>query len=521
MRRITAAVALAVLVALAGCGGLGVDTAGTGPVGEPSPSIESVSAPESLGHDERGTVEATVRWEGLAGDGDGSAVEGESAGEDGSADEDGANATFDPVRVAVRVGDRTLRAENRSVPANGSMTVTAEIDAATLDPGERELAVTVGAASARRTVAVEEARAATFAVSEVEAPDSVEYGQNLSVAATVTNVGDLAGTQTVRIRYGTGATANRTVALDGGAETRLSVTFADVRLDGGDHPVTVATADRTRERAVALAHPSPYGKTTLRLYVDDDAVDRNVSGVVAAATDYWERTDERYLGYPVAYERVTDEERADVVLRFDRVERCGVEDGDARYFGCADLLVDEPREPMTATVDPGVSDAEMNATIIHELGHVQGLEHGEEPTGAMSATSTLASHRPAKVHLRAENGDVPRRVEDAVAAGLDYFASREDVAGGEEFAWEFVDSAREAHVQVTYDDRGDVCFADDGGSCTVAGEYYGQRDVRLEGVDGEVVAWHVGASFAPVLLEEVPPELTGDADRREREEWPE
>jgi len=512
MRHTTTVLALAVLVALAGCGGLGGDIAGSGPTGAPSPSIESVSAPESLGHDERATVEATVRWEGLAGDG--------AAGEDESADENGANATLDPVRVAVRVGDRTLRDENRSVPANGSMTVTAAIDAAALDPGDHEIAVTVGEASATRTVTVEEARAATFAVSEIEVPKSVAYGENLTVTATVTNVGDVTGNQTVGVRYGSGATANRTVALDGGAETRLSVTFADVRLDGGDHPVTVTTANRTRKRAVTLVHPSPYGKTTLRLFVDDGAVDRNVSGVVAGATGYWERNDERYLGYPIAYERVSDERQADVVLRFDSVERCGVEDGDARYFGCADLLVDEPRTPMTATVEPNVSDAEMNATIIHELGHVQGLEHGEEPAGLMSATSTLASHRPVKVHLRTESGDVPRRVEDEVTEGLDYFAASEDIAGSDGFAWEFVDSAREAHVQITYDDRGDVCFADGGGSCTVAGEYYGQEDVRLEGVDDEVVAWHVGASFAPVLLDEVPPELTGEADRREREEWP-
>ena len=503
MRDITAAVALALLVALAGCGGLGGGTAGDAPLTDPSPTVESVSAPESLGHDERATVEATVRWPALAG-GSGS----------------GPNATLDPVRVTVRIGGETLLAENRSVPANGSMTVRAAVDAAALDPGERELTVSVGEASASRTITVEEARAATFAVSAVEAPETAAYGEDLSVTATVRNVGDLAGEQTVAFRYGSGASANRTVALEGGEEARLPVTFADVRLDGGDHPVVVATANRTRERAVALSHPSPYGKTTLGFFVDDDAVERNVSGVVAAATGYWERNDERYLGYPVAYERVSDADAADVVLRFDRVERCGVEDGDARYFGCADLLVDEPRTPMVATVDPRISDADMNATIIHELGHVQGLEHGEEPAGLMNATSTLATHRPLKVHLRADDGAVTGAVEEEVAAALDYFAGREDVVGNDRFAWEFVDSARDAHVQITYDERGEVCIADGGGSCTVEGEYYGQQDVRLEELDEAVVAWHVGAAFAPVLLEEVPPELSRETDRREREPWP-
>ncbi|WP_096393521.1 Matrixin [Halorubrum trapanicum] len=510
MRNASAVAAVALLVVLAGCGGLGGEI--SGPLGAPSPSIESVDAPESLGHDERATVEATVRWEGLADDGD------DAAG-GGSAN---ANATLDPVRVTVRVGDATLLAENRSVPANGSMTVTAAVDAAALDPGEHEIRVTVGEATATRAVVVEEARPATFAVSDVEVPESVAYGEDLTVTATVANEGDLAGDQTVRIRYGTGASANRTVALDGGAEGAVSVTFADVRLDGGDYPVVVTTANRTRERAVSVIHPSPYGKTTLDLYVDDEAVDRNVSGVVASATGFWERTDERYLGYPVEYERVDDADDADVVLRFERVERCGVEEtNETRYFGCADLLVDEPRTPMTATVDPRISDAEMNATIIHELGHVQGLEHGEGPAGLMAATSTLATHQPVKVHLRADDGAVTGPVEDEVAATLDYFAARDDVTGSDRFAWEFVDSARDAHIQITYDERGDVCFADGGGSCTVDGEYYGQEDVRLEALDEEVVAWHVGASLAPVLLAEVPPELTGDAERGEREAWPE
>ncbi|QUO47256.1 matrixin family metalloprotease [Halorubrum ruber] len=514
MRNASAVAAVALLVVLAGCGGLGGEMAG--PLGAPSPSIESVDAPESLGHDERATIEATARWEGLADDGGDSSSDG-----GGSGGSESPNATLDPVRVTVRVGDATLLAENRTVPANGTMRVTAAVDAAALDPGEHEIRVTVGEASATRAVVVEEARPAAFAVSDIEAPESVAYGEDLTVTATVANEGDLAGNQTVRIRYGTGASANRTVALDGGAEAEASVTFADVRLDGGDYPVVVTTANRTRERTVSVIHPSPYGKTTLDLYVDDEAVDRNVSDVVAAATGYWERSDERYLGYPVEYERVGDEADADVVLRFDQVERCGVEEtNETRYFGCADLLVDEPRTPMTATVDPRISDAEMNATIIHELGHVQGLEHGEEPAGLMSATSTLATHQPVKVHLRADDGAVTGPVEDEVAAALDYFAAREDVAGSDGFAWEFVDSAREAHVQITYDEAGDVCFSDGGGSCSVAGEYYGQEDVRLEELDEEVVAWHVGASLAPVLLEEVPPELTSEADRREREAWP-
>ena len=502
-----AAVAVALLVVSAGCGGLGGDAAGPGTLGDPSPSIESVSAPASLGPDERATVEATVRWAGLANGSDGAVGGGSS------------NATLDPVSVSVRVGDETLLAENRSVPPDGRMTVTAAVDAATLDPGAYDLAVTVGEATATRRITVEEARSARFVVSEITAPDAVDYGGNLSVAATVTNVGDRAGSQTVTVRYGAGANATRTLELDGGAAERLTVAFADVRLDGGGHALVVETANETRERSVSVSHPSPYGSTTLGLYVDDAAVDRNVTGVVAAATGYWERNDERYLGYPVAYERVDDADRADVVLRFDRVERCGVEDGDARYFGCADLLVDEPRTPMTATVDPNVSDAEMNATIIHELGHVQGLEHGEEPTGLMAATSNLTTHRPVKVHLRAESGSVPAGVEESVADALDYFAAR-DIVGDDDFAWEFVDSARDAHVQITYDAQGDVCFADGGGSCTVDGEYYGQENVRLEALDDEVVAWHVGASFAPVLLSDVPPELTGEADRREREEWP-
>ena len=492
-----AVAAVVLLAALAGCGGLGGGAGPGGLLGDAAPSIETVSAPASVTQGDRATIGATVRR---------------------SADADGAA----PVPVAIRVDGRTIASENRSVPPGGQTAVTAALDTATLDPGEYEITVTAGDAAETRTLVVERARPAAFAVAAVDAPETVGYGDDLVVGVTVRNRGDRAGTLPVTVRFGGGGNASRTLdlTLDGGESATRSVTLDDVRGDGGDRRLAVETPNETRERTVALDHPSPYGKTALDLYVDDEAVDRNVSAVVAAATGYWERTDERYLGYPVEYDRVSDEERADVVLRFDRVERCGVEDGDARYFGCADLLVDEPRTPMTATVDPRISDADLNATVIHELGHVQGLEHGEEPAGLMAETSTLATHRPVKVHLRAESGEVPRRVEDEVAAALDYFAASDDVAGSDGFAWEFVDEARDAHVQITYDERGEVCIADGGGSCAVDGEYYGQQDVRLEELDDEVVAWHVGASFAPVLLEEVPPELSRETDRREREPWP-
>ena len=495
----TRAVAAAVLlVALTGCGGLGGDAGPGSLLGDASPSIETVSTPASVTQGEEAAVVATVR---------------QGVDADGTA----------PLSVAIRVDGRTVASENRSVSPGDETTVTASLDTATLDPGEYEIAVSAGDVTETRTLVVERARPATFAVAAIDAPETVGYGDDLVVDVTVRNRGDRAGTRPVTVRFGDDGNASRTldIALDGGASATRSVTLEAVRGDEGDHRLVVETPNETRERTAALDHPSPYGRTALRLYVDDETVDRNVSDVVAGATGYWERNDERYLGYPVAYERVDEEDRADVVLRFDRVERCGVEGNDTRYFGCADLLVDEPRTPMTATVDPRISDAEMNATIAHELGHVQGLEHGAEPAGLMAETSTLATHRPVKVHLRADDGAVTGPVEDEVAAALDYFAGRDDLAGSDEFAWEFVDEARDAHVQITDDERGDACFADGGGSCTVEGEYYGQEDVRLEALDDEVVAWHVGTSLAPVLLEEVPPELTGEAERREREEWPE
>ncbi|RLM52249.1 hypothetical protein DVK06_01775 [Halorubrum sp. Atlit-28R] len=43
-----------------------------------------------------------------------------------------------------------------------------------------------------------------------------------------------------------------------------------------------------------------------------------------------------------------------------------------------------------------------------------------------------------------------------------------------------------APASLGHDERGEVCFADGGGSCTVDGEYYVQQEVRSEDVAGIV-----------------------------------
>ena len=116
----TRAVAAAVLlVALAGCGGIGGDAAHGGLLGDASPSIETVSAPASVTQGEEATVAATVR---------------QSVNADGTA----------PLSVAIRLDGRTVASENRSVPPGNETTVTAALDTATLDPGEYEIAVSAG-----------------------------------------------------------------------------------------------------------------------------------------------------------------------------------------------------------------------------------------------------------------------------------------------------------------------------------------------------------------------------------------
>jgi len=185
----------------------------------------------------------------------------------------------DPIDVSVDVDnvgglqgnqDLELTVENSSgvvasdtetgvqVGAGDSTTVTfTDVPAGTLVPGEYDHIVSSDNDTVEGNLTVQEP--AFFEVSDLQAPGTVEEGEEFDVNATVENTGDLSATQEVEFRLNaTGEplneaaeVSNTTVALDAGEST--TVEFADLSVgQTGDFDHGVFTEDDSETATITV-----------------------------------------------------------------------------------------------------------------------------------------------------------------------------------------------------------------------------------------------------------------------------
>jgi predicted Zn-dependent protease len=118
------------------------------------------------------------------------------------------------------------------------------------------------------------------------------------------------------------------------------------------------------------SNPSEYYKTLFRNYVD-------------YALAIWEKADSR-----IQFRYVSNTRDADIVIIF---EENLVEKYDDNYLGITDYRLADDKRIQKSTIEIGllkfnnepVSDGEVKATIIHELGHALGLGHSDNEIDIM------------------------------------------------------------------------------------------------------------------------------------------
>ena len=178
--------------------------------------------------------------------------------------------------------------------------------------------------------------------------------------------------------------------------------------DGGSDG---ATTPRERPRG-----ESPWGKEVLTVAVRNRAdPSRNVTGAVAEALAYWERN-VGYADYPVEFELRPDAAAADVVVWYNESIECA---NHADAIGCAPLVeagtrVDPPVD-VQVRYDPTDNRRQVRNTAIHELGHVLGITHCEEPHWVMSS----ACREPIPDAPNADQRDLAWR-DDTISVYVDY-----------------------------------------------------------------------------------------------------
>jgi len=134
----------------------------------------------------------------------------------------------------------------------------------------------------------------------------------------------------------------------------------------------------------------PFADSTVTVRVEDrGTTDHDVEANARDVLDFWATESSQYAGFEVDFERVEGEGEADIVLAYvDSSEDCSdVENYSSDVLGCAPLIRPENRLPKPVTAYVVAADrpfGSVRTTAKHEIGHVLGLGHDDEPREIMS-----------------------------------------------------------------------------------------------------------------------------------------
>lgn len=344
-------------------------------------------------------------------------------------------------------------------------------------------------------------------------------------------------------------TATRSTTLettDGGTATDTeTATTAPVS------PTDVMQAARTATPTPDVEPAdNPWGQDTVTVaLVTDDHDEIDYRTALGGAIDYW-NNHTQYGDYTVEFVGIEDADESDVRVEIrDSVESCGIEHNDS-VLGCAPLLTDGSRAdpPATVTIEAGYNQQSTEEVMIHEFGHVLGIEHGEQPEAYMKPTNTVyqlaqpnASERgypwqateftfyAATDDLRESDRDDAR---DQIEHVIDYYnrIKDEDPAVPSNVSVSWADNRSAANVVVEFRDQlptgerqgstlSQFGFDPDGDQAI---EYYTNVTVALSDIDTEAIGWHTGYWYGQALglNESALPAPFRNADARDRrDDW--
>ena len=139
-------------------------------------------------------------------------------------------------------------------------------------------------------------------------------------------------------------------------------------------------------------HVFADGTTTVRIVSESDT-DHDLERNARESLEYWEEHSMEYVDFPVEF-AVVDDESPDISIEYvDEPSRCAaVENFSERVLGCAPVIRPGRRFRGTATaiVVAGARPfGKIRITTKHEIGHILGLGHDDEPQEIMSSRPEL------------------------------------------------------------------------------------------------------------------------------------
>lgn len=307
--------------------------------------------------------------------------------------------------------------------------------------------------------------------------------------------------------------------------------------------ITWASDGSLRRQTAELTPVDPWlGKNELTVKVSSRSnVDQDITSAVEDALEYWESNDDRYAYYNATFTLDSDAEDPDILIQaVDSVSVCGGGDTTST-IGCASLLTQGQlaSDLERVNVVAGYNQATTTQIVKHELGHLYGLEHGDEPadimkptveTETLPQTDAVDKENPweqstLNVYVDYDTFDAPQAtVEQQITYTLDYYNSGAD--GYTPDGVNFVEVSSEADADITItsytDSVSDFPCSFDYGSCnTIYGsspdadealETFEAQEISIRLSDSDTIGYHVGYNLN-TFSAGAPPPFREDADR--------
>lgn len=249
-RPVTVVVSVGFVVAVL----IGVGLVGGIPTDEPGASMAAVATSEQQGNFEV-TVESTSA----------PVAEGETVTV--TAEIENTFDAGDTQEIVLEVGSIERDSTALTLQGGDSATVTLEWQTESGDAGDYEVVVSSADDSDATDVTVEEAaEEAFFAVTIDDTTEPVTEGDDLEVAATITNTGDLEGTQEITLAIAGSEVDAESVTLDGKQSESITLTWETEGGDAGDYEAVVSSADDSDAADVTaeeLPEPAHFSVTIL------------------------------------------------------------------------------------------------------------------------------------------------------------------------------------------------------------------------------------------------------------------
>ncbi|ACM57665.1 CHRD domain containing protein [Halorubrum lacusprofundi ATCC 49239] len=325
----------------------------------------------------------------------------------------------DTQTVEFRIDDETVAERRLELDGRESRRITfEEIDTRTLEPDEYEHGVFTEDDSETGTLTVEAAEESGFMVTLDPEEQTVTQGEQFGLSATIENVGQVADTQTVELRFDGELINDQEVVLDSGESRTLRVRGIETDdLDPGEYEYVVSTDDDSATGILTVEAVEESGFMVTLDPEEQTVTQGEQFGLSATIENVGEATDTQTVELRLDGELINDQEVVldsgeSRTLRVRGIETDDLDPGEYEYVVSTDD--DSATGILTVEAADGDDDDENGEEENGEENGEEenGEENGEEENGEENGEEENGEENGEEENGEEENGETENGEEE-------------------------------------------------------------------------------------------------------------